>query len=147
MTFSWVRERGPVFEAESALALLHETIRAVVKIETRLHDLSLVLSTAAASDADAAAAWRDRTEVRRGAVHRAFSRIDAEGRLNPAWKLDEVVDMVLAVLSVDAYQQLIVERGWNDEALIRRVWELCETCFLVEPHARKASSKVRRPTR
>jgi AcrR family transcriptional regulator len=131
----------PVFAAQSALAMLEETIRAIVKIETRLHDLALVLSTAALSDADAAAAWRDRMEVKRGAFRAALSRVEAEGRFNAAWKLEEAIDVSMTLVSVDAYQQLVVERGWKDDAMIRRVWEICAGNFVVEPRPRKAGAK------
>jgi AcrR family transcriptional regulator len=131
----------PVFAAESGLAMLEESIRAIVKIETRLHDLAVVLSTAALSDADAAVAWRDRMEVKRGALRVALSRVEAEGRFNAAWKLEEAVDVLMTLVSVDAYQQLIVDRGWKEDALIRRVWELCERSFVVEPQLRKTRPK------
>jgi hypothetical protein len=79
-------------------------------------------------------------------VSAAMSRVEAEGRFSSAWKLDEAIDVVLTLVSVDAYQQLVVERGWKEDALICRVWNLCEASFLVEPKARKASPKPRRPT-
>jgi AcrR family transcriptional regulator len=128
----------PVYEAQSGLAMLEETIRAIVKIETRLHDLSMVLSTTASTDADAAAAWRDRMEVKRGAFRAALSRVEAEGRFNAAWKLEEAVDLLLTLVSVDAYQQLVVERGWKEAALIRKVWELCQASFVVSPRTKRS---------
>jgi AcrR family transcriptional regulator len=137
----------PVFEAESALAMLEETIRAIVKIETRLHDLAVVLSTAALSDADAAAAWSDRIQVKRGALRAALMRLDAEGRFNSAWKLEEAIDVLMSLVSVATYQQLVVERGWKEDALIRRVWELCEGTLVVEPQPRKARPKGSRRAR
>src|SRR5215468_8574468 len=48
----------PVFEAKTALEMLKATIRASVKIEARVHELSLVLAATAVSDDGAAAAWR-----------------------------------------------------------------------------------------
>jgi AcrR family transcriptional regulator len=131
----------PVFEAQSGLAMLEETIRAIVKIETKLHDLAVVLSTTALTDSDAAAAWRDRMEVKRGALRAALLRVEAEGRFNSAWKLEEAVDVLMALVSVDTYQQLVVERGWKEGALIRRAWELCQSSFVVPPKRRKARSK------
>jgi AcrR family transcriptional regulator len=131
----------PVYAAQSALAMLEETIRTIVKIETRLHDLAMVLSITALSDTDAAAAWRDRMEVKRDAFRAALSRLEAEGRFNSAWKLDEAIDVLMTLVSVDAYQQLVVDRGWKESALIRRVWELCQASFVVPPQPPKGSSK------
>src|SRR5436190_7763980 len=84
----------PVFEAKSALEMLEAMIRASLKIEARVHELSLVLAAAAVSDAGAAAAWHDRMELKRGALRATVSRIDAEGRLNPGWKIDQAVDVL-----------------------------------------------------
>jgi AcrR family transcriptional regulator len=131
----------PVYAAQSGLTMLEETIRAIVKIETRLHDLAMVLSITALSDTDAAVAWRDRMEVKRGAFRAALSRLEAERRFNSAWKLDEAIDVLMTLVSVDAYQQLVVERGWKESALIRRVWELCQASFVVPPLPPKLSSK------
>ena len=123
----------PVFEAPTALAMLEETIGAILKIEARLHDLALLLSTAALTDAGARAAWQDRLRIKRGAMRNAIDRVAAEGRLSSAWTADEALDILAALLSVDTYHALIVERGWQLEALISRVWAVCQSSFLVEP--------------
>ena len=111
----------PVFEARSGREMLAETIRAIVRIETRLHDLALVLSTAALSDAGAAAAWRDRMEVKRGAMRAAFERVLADGHFNSNWTIEQAVDLLSALLSVESYHQLVVERRWSEAMLIRRI--------------------------
>src|SRR6185295_3801340 len=84
----------PIFEAKTALDMLAATIRASVRIEARVHELSLVLAAAAVSDAGAAAAWRDRMQLKRGALRSTMSRLQAEGRLNRAWPLDKAVDVL-----------------------------------------------------
>src|SRR6185436_19415032 len=95
----------PVIEAKTGLEMLEATIRASVKIEERVHELSLVLAAAAVSDAGAAAAWRDRMELKRGALRATVSRLQAEGRLNRDWKIEQVVDVIDALLSVETYQK------------------------------------------
>ena len=126
----------PVFEAKSALEMFEATIRASVKIETRVHELSLVLAAAAVSDEGAAAAWRDRMELKRGALRGAMSRLEAEGRLRRGWQVEHAVDVLDSLLSVDTYQRLVTERGWKQEELIHKVQELCAGAFLVEPRPR-----------
>lgn len=123
----------PTFEARSGPEMLEESIRAIVKIQVKLHDLALVLATAARTDAGAAAAWRERMEGERGGIRRAFERVRAEGRFNPAWQLEQAVDIVAALLSTDSHHQLVVEQGWQPDELIAKIWKICETCFLVEP--------------
>ena len=137
----------PVFEAKTALETLEATIRASVKIEARVHELSLVLAAAAVSDDGAAAAWRDRMELKRGALRAAVSRLEAEGRLRRGWHIEQAVDVLDSLLSVDTYQRLVTERGWKQEELIQKVQELCAGAFLIEPpgetQRRKRSSSSR----
>lgn len=134
----------PVYEAKSARAMLAETIRAVVRIETRIHDLSRVLAAAAMSDAGAAAAYADRMEVKRGAFRMALSRAIAEGQLAPSWTLEEAVDLLAAMVSIDSYHQLVVERGWKEADVIERFIETAEKTLLVTPEpATKRSRKPR----
>ena len=131
----------PVFEAKTALEMLEATIRASVKIEARVHELSLVLAAAAVSDDGAATAWRDRMELKRGALRGAVSRLEAEGRLRRGWKVGQAVDVLDSLLSVDTYQRLVTERGWTQEELIQKVEELCAGAFLVEPASKSRRRK------
>ena len=130
----------PVFEAKTTLEMLEATIRASVKIEARVHELSLVLASAAVSDDGAAAAWRDRMELKRGALRGAVTRLEAESRLRRGWKVEQAVDVLDSLLSVDTYQRLVTERGWAQEELIKKIQELCAGAFLVEP-PRKAQRR------
>jgi len=132
----------PVFDARNGLEMLEATIRASVKIEARVHELSLVLAAAAVSDAGAAAAWRDRMQLKRGALRSTMSRLQAEGRLNRAWPLDKAVDVLDALLSVDTYQRLVTERGWKQEEFVQKVQELCAGSFLVQPPRKPKSKKA-----
>src|SRR5262249_39284779 len=131
----------PVFEATTALEMLYATIRASVKIEARVHELSLVLAAAAVSDAGAATAWRDRMELKRGALRSAVSRLEGEGRLSRAWEVEQAVDVLDALLSVETYQRLVTERGWKQDELIEKVKALCAGTFLVEPRRKPQRRK------
>jgi AcrR family transcriptional regulator len=130
----------PYLDAKSGREMLHEAIRTVVLIEARIHDIALALSAAALSDAGAHAALEDRLQVKRGAVRGAIERVRAEGGLNPAWRAEEAVDMLVALLSIDTYQQLVSERGWRPEALIARIWELAQP-LLVTPSPKQRTHK------
>jgi AcrR family transcriptional regulator len=123
----------PVSKAKTAIEMLEATIRASVKIEARVHELSLILAAAAVSDAGAAAAWRDRMELRRGALRAAVSRLKAEGRLRRNWQVEQAVDVLDSLLSVDTYQRLAKERSWTQEELIQKVRELCAAFLLETP--------------
>lgn len=133
----------PVREAKTGLAMLEAGIVAIIEIEARVHDVALMLSAAAVSDAGAAAALHDRLEVKRSAIRGALTRIQNEGHFSSSWQLEEALDVLSALVSIDAYQKLVVEGGWKPEALIRRVWEICQLTFLLDP-ACPAPAKPRR---
>jgi len=138
---------APVYAAKSGLEMLEEGIRCIIRIETRVHDMALVLSAAALSDQAAAAAWRDRLEVKRSAMRGALERVQADGYFNPEWKLEEAVDLLAVWISVDAYHQLVVEAGWHPDLLIARIWGLCKATFVSQPASNTPKSKPKRPHR
>jgi AcrR family transcriptional regulator len=123
----------PYFAAQSGPEKLREAIRTIVLIEVRIHDIALALSAAALSDPGALAAQQDRLAVKRGAVRDAIQHVKADGLLSPEWQPEEAVDMLLALLSVDTYEQLVSQRGWPPERLIERIWLLARG-LLVETH-------------
>jgi len=135
----------PMFEARTGIEMLESTIRASVNIEGRVHELSLVLAAAAVSDAGAAAAWRDRMELKSEALRAAVTRLKDEGRLHRNWTVEKAVDVLFSLLSVETYQRLVTERGWKPEELVRRVLELCEGSFVVSSRPTPAMKKTARP--
>ncbi len=116
----------PYFAATTGRDMLREVIRSVVLIEARIHDVALATSAAPLPDAGAAAALDDRLAVKRGAVHAAVARVAAEGLLRSDWQTEEAVDMLVALLSVDTYEQLVQQRGWPPERVIERIWQLAQ---------------------
>lgn len=132
---------APFFAAESGLEMLHAGVRAIILIEVRVHDMALVLSTAALSDPAAAVAWRTRLDVKRNVFRGALQRLQADGHFNSAWKLEEAVDLLAVWVSVDAYHQLVVDAGWSPELLISRIWGLCEATFVTQPRVKGAKGK------
>jgi len=130
----------PIREAKSGLTMLEQTLVTLVRIEERLHELSAALVAAAASDAGAAAAWRDRLEVKRGALRAALSRTKAEGHLSSAWTVEEAVDVLSALTSVETYQELVVQNGWKPERMIEKLWQVCEDSVVKAPKRRASAA-------
>ena len=126
----------PYFAAQSGLEMLAEAIRAIVLIEQRIHDIALVLTAAASTDPGAKVASNERLEVKRRALRAAFARVQADGHFSAAWQLEEAVDVLAALLSVDTYERLVNEQGWPPEQLISRVLELAGA-FLLRPPGRR----------
>ncbi len=72
----------------------------------------------------------------------AVKRLAAEGRLSAAWEIEEAVDVLSVLTSVEAYHRLVVERGWTPESLARKIRELSEASILTAPR-RRTSTKER----
>lgn len=117
-------------EAKSGIEMFEEAIRAIVLIQRRIHDVSRALSVAAYSDAEAAEAMNDRLAVQRGALRAAIERTACEGALDPAWDVEHVLGCVSCLVSVESYEALVVKHGWEPEAVIENVWQLCRRSFL-----------------
>ena len=129
----------PVRHARSGREMLELAVVASIRIEQRIHRLSVIMSAAALTDADAAEAWRDRIEVKRSALRTAVKRTRDDGQLAPDWSIDEVVDLIAALTSVDTYQQLVVDQGWEPDALIARIHGICtRTCIARTPRHQSA---------
>ena len=135
---------APVFAATTGVTKLHATIAAIIRIEVRVHDLAVMLSAAAMSDPGAEAAWRDRLHIKRTVLTAAIAQLHGERRLNPGWQPEAAVDLLMAMISVDTYHSLVAERGWEPEAMIERMWSICQQCLIVEPEACSAHPKTTR---
>jgi hypothetical protein len=64
-------------------------------------------------------------DLKRGALRSTVSRLQAEGRLNRGWHVEQAVDVLDVLLSVETYQRLVTERCWKQEEFVQRVHELC----------------------
>lgn len=123
----------PIRSAESGLAMLDASIVAGIEIHDRVHELSMVLSAAALSDAGAAKAWQDRMNEKRTGLRVTVTRVQAEGHLAQGWSVDEAVDLLFVLTSVETYQRLVNENGWKPVQLIQRIREICEKNLLKTP--------------
>jgi hypothetical protein len=81
-------------------------------------------------------------DLKRGALRSTVSRLQAEGRLNRGWHVEQAVDVLDVLLSVETYQRLVTERGWKQEEFVQRVHELYARAFLVEPPAKPQRKKT-----
>lgn len=126
----------PYYAATSGLEMLREAIRTIVLIEVRIHDVAIALAAAGTSDEGAAAALHDRLEVKRGAIRAALERVKNDGHLSPDWQLEQALDLLASLLSVDTYEQLVIQGSWSPDQLIARIQQL-SAVFVTQPAARK----------
>jgi len=92
-----------------------------------IYPVGILLSAAAVTDADAAQVFHDRmVGSLYSRYHTLLARVAAAGHLAPGWDADRAADLCWSLTHLDAWRQLVVERGWtaaafrkDREALIR----------------------------
>jgi AcrR family transcriptional regulator len=110
-----------VRDAESGLAALHLFIAFWADYVPNIFDLAKVLLTARATDPAAAAAWADRMNGLWNVCHHLTSWIERDGLLAPQWTAETAADMLWMVISIQAWENLVVEKGWSKANYIERL--------------------------
>lgn len=78
------------------------------------------LQAAAWAGDEAATAWRDRMDDLREAFRIAVARLARDGRLADGFSVETAADWVWARSHLNAWQQLVTERGWPAEGYAER---------------------------
>jgi AcrR family transcriptional regulator len=94
-----------------------------------IYPVAVLLSAASVTDADADAVFKDRMM---GSLHAGYRQILKQlaraGHLADGWTVDRAADLCWSLTHIEAWRQLVVERGWspaaflvNRQALIARI--------------------------
>lgn len=76
------------------------------------------------NDPAAASAWEDRMNSVRGGCRRTIETIEHEGLLSPDWSVDEAVDVMWTILSIQNWERLTLECGWTTDQYVERTKSL-----------------------
>jgi AcrR family transcriptional regulator len=94
-------------------------VRAWLRHLPEIYPVGVLLGAAAVTDAEAAAVFNDRMV---GSLHAKYrellARLAAAGRLAPGWEAGRAADLCWSLTHIDAWRQLVVERGWPPEAFV-----------------------------
>jgi AcrR family transcriptional regulator len=81
-----------------------------------IHGLAKQLLILRERDEGAAAAWEDRMDGLRNVVCRYLvGRLEEDGRLDPRWRIEAAVDVLWTLVSIQTWENLVIERGWSQE--------------------------------
>jgi AcrR family transcriptional regulator len=84
-----------------------------------IYPVGVLLSAAAVTDAEAAAVFKDRMV---GGLHASYRRIlkrlARAGHLADGWSVERAADLCWSLTHIEAWRQLVVERGWSSAALL-----------------------------
>lgn len=120
-----VRQEQPTHEVLEAM------VRGWFKYVPVIFKVAHALSSAAATDADAAEAWASRMVLLRGGLRAMMERLRAEGQLAPGWTPEAAADWCYHQIHVDTWQHLVVERQWRPADVVQATVASLKATLLV----------------
>jgi AcrR family transcriptional regulator len=84
-----------------------------------IYPVGVLLSAASVTDAEAAAVFKDRMI---GGLHagyrRILKRLARAGHLADGWSVERAADLCWSLTHIEAWRQLVIERGWSPAAFL-----------------------------
>ncbi len=108
-------------EAQTGIEVLETFIEFWGNYIPKIYGVAKALMAVRETDEAAAAAWRDRMESVRSGCRRTIETVEYEGLLSPNWTVDEAVDLMWTMLSIENWEKLTVECGWTQQSYISRM--------------------------
>ncbi len=133
--------------APDALHVLREFVGAWAGYVACISDVARAMRAAAATDSDAALAWRERMSGFTSVCSRLVARLAAEGLLASDWSASDATDFLATLLSIANWQDLIEERGWPKQRYVRAMRRTIEATLLAPVAADGAKPAGRRAAR
>jgi AcrR family transcriptional regulator len=110
------------------------TIRNGITDQTRFHNrnagLLRTFHAQAANDPDFRMVWDDRMQKRWEAINILVSRMEQQGQLAEGWTIEEATDWLWSLTNFRLYDEMVMQRGWDPERLIRRIVLSIDTLVL-----------------
>ena len=82
------------------------------------------------TDEAMAAAWNNSMDCLRDVCQQTINTLAEEGRLAPAWSIEEATDMFVTVVSISGWEQLVKECHWSNEQYINKIKTLLKQIFV-----------------
>ncbi|HEY7339990.1 MAG TPA: TetR/AcrR family transcriptional regulator [Ktedonobacterales bacterium] len=86
-----------------------------------IYGLARALLTLRETDEAAAAAWADRMQAMYSGFRTAMQSIADCGLLSADWDTEQAADFLWALLSIETWERLTIDRGWSKEQYIERM--------------------------
>jgi AcrR family transcriptional regulator len=117
-------------EAGDGVAGLRELVAFWGRYLPEIYGMAKALLALRDTDEAAATAWEDRmTATYQGCVS-VVQQLAGEGALSPAWTLESAAEFFWALLSVEVWERLTIERGWSNEQYIDHLQQAIERALL-----------------
>ena len=128
-----LNERLQVFKtATTGVELLDACIEVWGNYIPEIYGLARALSSTRDTDEAAAAAWNGCMGCLRDVCQQTIETLDQEQQLAPSWSVDEAVAMLWSLLSVNQWEQLVIECGWSMQQYVSRMKSLLRRVFVMQ---------------
>ncbi|WP_409331575.1 TetR/AcrR family transcriptional regulator [Trujillonella humicola] len=122
----WVQELRGAPDGPETVAVW---LRVSREIFGRVAPVLRIVRDAAGSDPDMAAQWEVNQQQRHTAHRMLAETLDAKGALRAGLAVEEAADVLFALISLEVYVLLTVDRGWEPERWER--WATSAVCDAV----------------
>lgn len=116
--------------ATTGIALIEKSVEVWGNYIPEIYGLAKALLIARETDEAAAAAWDDCMFCLKDACKKIIEVLDNEGNLATEWPIDEAVDMLWTLLSIQNWEQLKIEDDWSTKQYITRMIILIKRTFV-----------------
>ncbi|MCF7803875.1 MAG: TetR/AcrR family transcriptional regulator [Candidatus Marinimicrobia bacterium] len=104
-----------VWDADDGMTALQRFITLVAQYTHKIYPVAQSLMSGRYSDEAIAAAWKDRMTGRRNSCRKLIYWLQQDKRLNPSISIQEAIDLLWTFISVQVWEQLVIESGWSTE--------------------------------
>lgn len=117
-------------EAGSGIEILEAFVEFMGEHIDSIYGVAKAIMAVRHTDEAAAAAWEDRMTSVRNGCRRTIETIEHEGMLSPDWTVDEAVDLMWTMLSIENWERLTVDCGWKTGEYVDRMKEVLKRTIL-----------------
>ena len=118
--------------AKSGEEMLRTCINVWGNYIPEIYSVSKALMMSKDSDEAAAAAWADIMGCLRDVCGQIIQTLDKENKLSPNWSEQPATDFIWTMISIQNWEQLTTECGWNQNQYISNVTEVLTAALVSE---------------
>ncbi|MFL6468350.1 MAG: TetR/AcrR family transcriptional regulator [Pyrinomonadaceae bacterium] len=108
-------------EAKTGIEILEAFVDFWGNYIPEIYGVAKALMLSRETDDAAAAAWNDRMNSIRSGCRRTIETIEHEGLLSSNWSIDQAVDLMWTMLSIENWERLTAECGWTHSQYVERM--------------------------
>ncbi|NOT46644.1 MAG: TetR/AcrR family transcriptional regulator [Acidobacteria bacterium] len=108
-------------EARTGVEILESFVEFWGNYIPMIYGVAKALLAARDTDEAVAAAWDDRMNSIRDGCRRTIETIEHEGLLSSEWNVEEAVDLMWTMLSIQNWERLTIDCGWTVDNYVERM--------------------------